>query len=57
VRQTRFTSLAFYDLCRKHEVTTETDLWAKATELDDQADRAMLGYLLDNDGDNMLAKV
>ena len=57
VRQTRLTNLAFYDLCVKHVVKTDEELWAKATELNEQGDRAMLAYLLEHDGEGQLAKV
>ena len=57
VRQTRLTNLAFFDLCVQHGVQTETELWAKATQLSEQGDRAMLAYLLEHDGEGQLGKV
>ena len=56
-RQTRLSSLSFFDLCVKHGIKTETELWAKATALSEQGDRAMLAYCLDNDGERQLGKV
>jgi len=56
-RQTRLTPLAFFDLCVRHNVVTETGLWAKAQELSEQGDRGMLAYVLEHDGEAQLAKV
>ena len=52
-----FTSLAFYEVCVEHNVRTGTEFQAKATELNEKGERAMLVYFLDNDGDGQLAKV
>ena len=57
VRHTRLTPLAFFDLCAKHKVATEEALWAKATDLSDQGDRALLSFLLENDAGTYFAKV
>ena len=57
VRHTRMTSLAFYELCRQHHLDNTTDLWAKATELSEAGDKALLAYLLDSDAEAQLAKV
>ena len=57
VRQVRLSSVAFYDLCTAHNLQNETELWAKATELSEQGDRALLAYVLDNDGEGQLGKV
>lgn len=57
VRQTKLTPLAFFDLCAKLEVTTEEALWAKATDLSEQGDRALLSFLLESDSGTYLAKV
>jgi hypothetical protein len=57
VRKTRLTPLAFFDLCRQHGLRTETELWAKATELSDAGDRGLLAYLLEADAGTQLAKV
>ena len=57
VRKTRLSSLAFFDLCRQHNVVTTQGLSAKATELGEAGDRGMLAYLLDNDGEGQFAKV
>ncbi len=57
VRKTRLTNLAFFDLCREHALQTETELWAKATELSDAGDRGLLAYLLEADAGAQLAKV
>ena len=38
-------------------MTTEPELWAKATELSGTGDRALLSYLLDNEATACLAKV
>ena len=57
VRKVRMTNLAFYDLCVQHNLRTQDQVWAKANELDEQGDRALLAYLLDNDGGASLAKV
>ena len=57
VRTTRLTNLAFYELCRQHNLYDATALWAKATELSEGGDKGLLSYLFDNDGDAQLAKV
>jgi len=57
VRATRLTNLAFYELAREHNLRTETDLWAKATELCEAGDKGLLAYLLDTDAEAQLAKV
>ena len=57
VRQTKLTPLAFFDLCAKLELATEEALWAKATDLSDQGDRALLSFLLENDAGTYFAKV
>ena len=57
VRQSRTSNLAFYDMCKKHNVKDSLGLWAKAAELDKAGDRALMQYLLDNDGDAQFAKV
>jgi len=57
VRPTRFTNLAFYELCRQHNLKEETEVWAKATELSEAGDKGLLAYLLDTDAETQLAKV
>ena len=57
VRQVKLTSLAFYELCREHSIQSEEELWAKAEELKDQGDKALLAYLMDHDGAHALEKV
>jgi hypothetical protein len=57
VRKTRLSSLAFFDLCKRHRLFTVEALWAKATELSEAGDRGLLAYLLDNDGEGQFAKV
>ena len=42
VRPTRLSNLAFYDLCKEHEVKNEDELWAKASELSEAGDRGMV---------------
>ena len=49
--------MAFFDLCAKLEVATEEALWAKATDLSDQGDRALLSFLLESDSGTYFAKV
>jgi hypothetical protein len=56
-RKTRMSALTFYDACKTHGLTTSDELWAKATELSESGDRALLSYLLDNDGETQFAKV
>ena len=56
-RQVKMTPLAFFDACRTHGLQNTTDLWAKATELSEQGDRAMLAYLLENNGEQQFQKV
>lgn len=51
------TNLAFFELCQKHGLQDETEVWAKATELSDSGDKALLAYLLDTDVETQLAKV
>ena len=57
VRQTRLSNLQFFDLCAEHSLADEDALWAKATELSDSGDRALLAFLLDNDARACFAKV
>lgn len=57
MRKTRMSALTFFDVCAKHGLTTSDELWAKATELDKSGDRALLAYLLENDGETQFAKV
>ena len=57
VRKTRMSNLAFFDLCSEHNLCTETDVWAKATELSDSGDRGLLAYLLEANVETQLAKV
>ena len=57
VRKTQLSNLAFYDACREHNLTTETQVWAKATELSQKGDRGLLAYAMENDVENRLAKV
>ena len=57
VRHTRMTHLAFYDACCQHNIKKETQLWATATRLSEQGDRALLAYCLDNECTGQLGKV
>ena len=57
VRQTRLSTLKFHDLCVEHGIGSEDELWAKAAELNDQGDRALLAFVLDNDASACFAKV
>ena len=57
VRKTRLTALAFFDFCKEHRLRTETELWAKATELSDAGDRGVLSYLLEENAEGQFAKV
>jgi hypothetical protein len=56
-RKTRMSALTFFDVCTQHNLTTSDELWAKAAELGKSGDRALLAYLLDNDGETQFAKV
>ena len=56
VRQVRMSPLQFFDLCCEHGLKNQTDLWAKATELSEAGDRALLAYLLENDSEGALGK-
>ena len=57
VRKVRMTKLAFYDLCVAQNLRTHDEVWARAAELDEQGDRALLSYLMENDVKEALAKV
>jgi len=57
VRKVRLTPLAFFDLCVSHNLASEDALWAKATELSEQGDRALLSFLLENDCATCFGKV
>ena len=57
VRKTRLTALAFFDFCKENNLRTETDLWAKATELSDAGDRGLLAYLLEENAEGQFGKV
>ncbi len=49
VRKMKLTPLAFPDLCREHDVTTEADAWALAAELEEKGDKGLMAFLLEND--------
>ena len=57
VRHSRMSSLAFFDVCKEHHIFSQEALWAKATELSEQGDRALLSYLLENNDSTALEKV
>jgi hypothetical protein len=57
VRHTRLTPLIAFDLCVEHGITSDTDLWAKAQQLSDTGDRALLAFCLENDPSALVAKV
>jgi len=57
VRATKLSNLAFYELCVEHGLTTETAVWAKATELSQSGDKGLLAYVLDTDVETQFAKV
>ena len=57
VRKTRMSPLSFFDACQEHGFSTYEQVLAKATELSDAGDRALLSFLLENDGEAHFAKV
>jgi hypothetical protein len=56
VRKVKLTPLAFLELCRQHNVTTEDEAWALGTDLEEKGDKGLLAYLLENDVASALAK-
>ncbi len=57
VRKTKMTHIAFLDLCRNNEVTTEEGAWALAVDLESKGDKGMMAYLLEADVPAIMAKV
>ena len=49
VRKVKLAPLAFLDLCREHNVTTEEDAWALGAEFEEKGDKGLMAFLLDND--------
>jgi len=57
VRKTKMSQLAFLDICRKHVVKTETQLWALASQLEEESgDRGLQAFLFENDAAASLEK-
>ena len=56
-RKVTLSPLAVLDLCRKHEIRTETEAWALAATLEEKGDKALMAFLMDNDVGRTLAKV
>ena len=56
VRKTKMTWLAFLGVCREHNVETEAQLWALATELEEKGDKGLLAFLGENDAGKELCK-
>jgi hypothetical protein len=57
VRKTKMTALAFLGVCREHNVKTENQLWALATDFEDKGDKGLLAFLMENDAAAALNKV
>lgn len=56
VRKTKMTWLAFLNVCREHNIETEGQLWALATDLEEKGDKGLLAFLGENDAGKELCK-
>ena len=57
VRKCKLTWLGFLGLCRDNNVTTETEAWALASDLEEKGDKALMAFLGEGDAAAALAKV
>lgn len=56
-RQPALNNLQVLDILRNHGVTTETEAWGLATEMEKKGDRGLLAFLMQNDVPGFLHKL
>ena len=56
VRRVRMTPLAFLGVCREHNLRSESEAWALANEQEEKGDKALMGFLMENDANVLVEK-